>query len=75
MVVIFFFVCGCCSEQLSQYCYEFAKGWNTQRNFCPALQFGKVVASCQNLGVVCRFEMTDFIENCVVHDGNRLRFF
>lgn len=43
-------------------------------DFCPDLQSGQVDASCRKPEPVCRFELSDFIENFVVCDGHRLRF-
>ncbi len=46
-------------------------------NFPPiySLEKSMTVAKNQRQSALCRLEMTDFIENCVVYDGNRLRFF
>ncbi len=42
--------------------------------FPPDLQSGEVDASCPKSEPVCRFELTDFIENRIVYDGHTLRF-
>ncbi len=46
----------------------------TLLSFCPDLQSGQVTASCRKPEPVCRFELTDFIDNLVVCDGHRLWF-
>ncbi len=43
--------------------------------FALDLQPGEFDASCQKSEAVCRFELTDFIENRIVYDSHRLRFF
>ncbi len=43
--------------------------------FAPNLQSGQADPSCQNLELVCRFELTDFIENCLVYDGYKFHIF
>ncbi len=39
------------------------------------LEKSMIVAKNQRQFAFCRLELTDFIENCMVYDGNRLRFF
>lgn len=40
--------------------------------FAPDLQSGEFDTSSRKSEPVCRFELTDFIENCIVCDGYRL---
>lgn len=48
---------------------------NFDQLFCIDLQSGQVNDSCQKSETVCRFELTDFTENCVMYDGHRQIFF
>ncbi len=43
--------------------------------FSTDLQFVEVDAVCWKSEPVCRYELTDSIENRIVYDGHRLRFF
>ncbi len=40
--------------------------WNTLQNLCPDLQSEQVDASCRKSEPVCRFVLTDLIENRIV---------
>lgn len=44
-------------------------------DFCINLQSGEDDAGCPKLKAFHSFEMTDFIENCIKYDGNRLKIF
>lgn len=47
-----------------------ANSWNTLHDFGPDLQSGQADARCWKCEPVCRFELTDFLENHAVYDDN-----